>query len=139
MAPVELEAERTASVRSKSNIWGADPHWLASASPPGQLPVSPGLPPGGPDGGSPDGGPPLGGPPTGGPPKGGGGGPLGGLGLLLASIEETRIRTNATAQSFMFECQICEDKLEPFIVRIVIRPNNICNCCNYATLTYASR
>ena len=48
------------------------------------------------------------------------GGPLGGLGFLLASVEEARISTNATAQSFMFECQMTEDKLACFIVLITI-------------------
>merc|ERR1712018_762393 len=105
-------AERTSCFRSKSNISGAAPHWLASAWPAGQLPVvppglPPGLPPGGPEGG-PDGGP-DGGATVGGPPEGGGeGGPLGGLGgplggLLLPSTE-ANTKTNVTTQSFIVEC-----------------------------------
>merc|ERR1712018_311081 len=101
-------AERTSCFRSKSNISGAAPHWLASAWPAGQLPVvppglPPGLPPGGPEGG------PEGGATVGGPPEGGGeGGPLGGLGgplggLLLPSTE-ANTKTNVTTQSFIVEC-----------------------------------
>merc|ERR1712018_558999 len=93
-------AERTSCFRSKSNISGAAPHWLASAWPTGQLPVvPPGLPPGGPEGGATVGGPPEGGGEGG--PLGGLGGPLGGL--LLPSTE-ANTKTNVTTQSFIVEC-----------------------------------